>query len=85
MGERLNQQEARERLTRLHRVRYRFEILARLRVGPSGGALIERLQTKWVVGRGMTNDATCMGRTLLEKDRLDDGFVGWIIEGLSSD
>src|SRR5438270_7948658 len=33
----------------------------------------------------MTNDTASMSRTLLEKDRLDNVFVGFIVERLSAD
>lgn len=82
VGEWLNEQETLQRIARRHQARNGLKILARLSVGPSSSAWIERRQTKRVISINVANDAARMTRPLFEEDRLDGGLVNLVIERL---
>src|SRR6266568_8089705 len=69
--ERHDQKPARGGVAGNHQSRDRFEVAARLFLGPELGARRELLQAKGVVALRVTDVAEGVPRLLLQKDRLD--------------
>jgi len=82
VGQRLDQQDAGQRLAGFNQVNDGFIIFSRLLRCPYRGTSIQGFKAKCVACRGMANNATSVAHTLLQEDRFNRRSVFLIVERL---